>query len=798
MPFSNRNLSAPKPIEDNQGGPLVVNWNTLLSSDTTQGFSDSQTATGGTQSTQALTPILQAQALTIGSISLTTDGVAYTQNFDTLSNTAGSTTNNLTIPGWSMTESGGGARDNEQYAVDTGGSTTGDTYSYGAAGSTERALGEERSGTLIPLFGVAFTNNTGATITSLDISFMGEQWRLGTAGRTDQLLFQYSTDATDLTTGTWTTVSALNFTTPDTATTGAKNGNAAADQTALSSTLTGLNIPDGATIVIRWNDIDATGADDGLAIDDFSLTPHTGAAATMVTVDDVSISEGANGTSVLTFTVTRADNSGAFSLDYTTADGTATTADGDYGATSGSLTFTAGGALTQTISVTINGDTKFEPNETLFVNLTNLSNTSGTATIADGQGKGTITNDDSQPTISIDSVSHNEGDSGTVDHVFTVSLSNASSQTVTVNYATADGSATTAGNDYAAASGTLTFAAGETSKTITVHANGDTTFEGDETFSVNLTAPTNASITTGTGTGTIVNDDAAPANGSLSIDNVSHNEGNGGTTDYTFTVTRSGGSDGAVSADYTFAHVTTDAGDFAVAPVNGTVNFADGETSQTITLTVAGDVVYENDESFTLTLSNATGGAALGTTVGTGTIANDDPLPTLTISDPTVTEGDAGSVLLTKTKTTSSPAPTGGITFDIATADGTATVADGDYAAHSVTGATIAAGDTTYTFTVTVNGDTNAEANETVLVNLSNPTNAAIADAQGVGHINNDDGLATNALIFSENFTGFTAAGFSPNPTAGQLDSDVWRVVGLSDIANPAYGFTGPAGGRSM
>lgn len=74
-------------------------------------------------------------------VSLTTVGSAYTQNFDTLSNTAGSTTNNLTIPGWFMTETGGGGRDNEQYGVDTGASTTGDTYSYGAAGSTDRALG---------------------------------------------------------------------------------------------------------------------------------------------------------------------------------------------------------------------------------------------------------------------------------------------------------------------------------------------------------------------------------------------------------------------------------------------------------------------------------------------------------------------------------------------------------------------------------------------------------------------------------------------------------------------------------
>ena len=85
-----------------------------------------------------------------------------------------------------MTETGGGARDNEQYAVDTGGSTTGDIYSYGAAASTERALGALRSGTLIPLFGACFTNNTGATITSLDVSYTGEEWRLGGHGGADR------------------------------------------------------------------------------------------------------------------------------------------------------------------------------------------------------------------------------------------------------------------------------------------------------------------------------------------------------------------------------------------------------------------------------------------------------------------------------------------------------------------------------------------------------------------------------------------------------------------------------------
>jgi DNA/RNA endonuclease G (NUC1)/fibronectin type 3 domain-containing protein len=221
-----------------------------------------------------LLTIISAHGAFAQCVSLTTLGSPYTQNFDTLSNTAGSTTNNLTIPGWFLTESGGGARDNEQYAVDTGGSTTGDMYSYGAAASTERALGQLRSGTLIPLFGACFTNNTGVAITSLAVAYNGEEWRLGTAARTDQMNFEYSTNSTDLVTGTWTGVAALNFVTPDTATTGAKNGNAAADRTALSSTVSSLNIPNGATFWIRWNDTDATGADDGLAVDDVSLTPQ--------------------------------------------------------------------------------------------------------------------------------------------------------------------------------------------------------------------------------------------------------------------------------------------------------------------------------------------------------------------------------------------------------------------------------------------------------------------------------------------------------------------------------------------
>jgi len=211
-----------------------------------------------------------------GTVSLTNIGTAVTQNFDTL---ATSGTTNTALPnGWYITETGGGARDNEQYAADNGGSTTGDTYSYGATGSTERALGGLRSGTLVPVFGAQFTNNTGSTITSLDISYTGEQWRLGTAARTDRLDFQISTNATDLSTGTYTDVDALDFTTPNTATTGAKDGNAAGNRTALASSITNLSIANGATFFIRWTDIDASSADDGLAVDDFSITAQGGPA----------------------------------------------------------------------------------------------------------------------------------------------------------------------------------------------------------------------------------------------------------------------------------------------------------------------------------------------------------------------------------------------------------------------------------------------------------------------------------------------------------------------------------------
>ncbi|MBL8428774.1 MAG: PEP-CTERM sorting domain-containing protein [Dechloromonas sp.] len=205
-------------------------------------------------------------------VSLTSPGSAYTQDFDSLSNAAGSTNNAIVPAGWNIAESGGGSRDNEQYGVDTGSSTIGDIYSYGAGGSSDRALGSLRSGSLVPIIGAEFLNNTGAAITMLEIAYTGEQWRLGTINRSDRLAFQYSTDATSLTAGTYLDVSALDFVTPNTSTVGAKDGNGAANQVTLSASVTGLSIADNGSFWIRWIDSDASGFDDGLAIDNFSLT----------------------------------------------------------------------------------------------------------------------------------------------------------------------------------------------------------------------------------------------------------------------------------------------------------------------------------------------------------------------------------------------------------------------------------------------------------------------------------------------------------------------------------------------
>jgi hypothetical protein len=223
------------------------------------------------------------------------------------------------------------------------------------------------------------------------------------------------------------------------------------------------------------------------------------------------------------------------------------------------------------------------------------------------------------PTIKINDVSLTEGNSGTKDFNFTVTLSHSSSSTVTVHYNTQNGTASSA-SDYQFKSGTLTFSPGQTSKTVTIKVNGDTTIEANETFFVKLSSPTNATISDSSGTGTIVNDD--PTKPKLSVSGSSNTEGNSGLKAFTFKVTMDKAWSQTVSVHYATSNGTAIAGsDYNSA--SGTVTFAAGETVKTVTVFVKGDLAHEADETFFVKLSSAVN-ATIAVGTGKGTIRNDD------------------------------------------------------------------------------------------------------------------------------------------------------------------------------
>ncbi|XVE12725.1 MAG: hypothetical protein HCA05_27115 (plasmid) [Dolichospermum sp. DET68] len=219
------------------------------------------------------------------------------------------------------------------------------------------------------------------------------------------------------------------------------------------------------------------------------------AALPSLSIKDITVTEGNTGTKNATFTVTlSAASTSVVTVNYATANGTAT-AGSDYTATTGALTFNPGDT-SKILNVAVTGDMTIESNETFLVNLSNATN----ATIADNQGVGTITNDDTLPTLSINDITVVEGQ--TPQAVLTITLSSASSQPVTVQYATAPVTAT-ANADYTSSSGTLTFAANTTTGTITIPILNDSLSEANETFKVNLSSPTNATLQKSSGTVTI-------------------------------------------------------------------------------------------------------------------------------------------------------------------------------------------------------------------------------------------------------------------------------------------------------
>ena len=193
----------------------------------------------------------------------------YTEDFNSLLNTG---SGSVLPAGWMIRESGAAA--DGLYVAGTGSGSTGDTYSFGTASSAERAPGIQQSGSLQSIIGFYFTNNTAQLITRLTLTYTGEQWRLGSTGRNDRLDFQFSLTASSLTNGDWVDMDGLDFIAPVSASpAGALDGNAATNKRLITATITGIFLAPGSTCFLRWTDADASGADDGLAIDDLIIEP---------------------------------------------------------------------------------------------------------------------------------------------------------------------------------------------------------------------------------------------------------------------------------------------------------------------------------------------------------------------------------------------------------------------------------------------------------------------------------------------------------------------------------------------
>jgi len=499
-----------------------------------------------------------------------------------------------------------------------------------------------------------------------------------------------------------------------------------------SATPPGLSsIQDGQTITVD-GDLMQTGSDAlWLTFDSptggagFVIVPES-LSGPSLSICDASVTEGNSGTTNANFTVSlSAPSAQTITVDYSTSSFTASSSS-DFAATSGTLTFNPY-ETNKSLNVLVNGDTVYELDENFFVNLGSATG----ASILDGVGQGTIVNDDSMPSIVIGDVTSVETNSGTTSFNFPVTLSHASQLPVTVNYATTAGTAESP-SDYTAVSGTLTFAPGQTSMYISAIVNGDTDDEDFETFSMDLSSPVNATLSDGTGAGTIQNEDS-----SISIEDITTSESS--IFGSTFEVVLSKPSALSVTVDFNTANGTALSGSDYTA-ISGTVTFDPGEVWKSVTVVMSDDNVYEGNEEFLVNLSNPAN-ATISEDQAAGTIEDDESQPSITIEaspNSSVQEGNSGATIFSFLVTLSN-ASWQTVTIDYATANDSAT-AGSDYEAKSGT-LTFDPLETSKTIEVTIYGDTTIEGYESFIMDLLNPVNASLMIASSIGSISDDDEL---------------------------------------------------------
>jgi hypothetical protein len=450
--------------------------------------------------------------------------------------------------------------------------------------------------------------------------------------------------------------------------------------------------------------------------------------------DTVVAAEGDDGPDAsATFTVTLVgDTAQVVVVDYATGDGTAS-AGADYLAASGTLTWNPG-ELVKTVSITVYGDVLDEEDEDFYVHLSHPVH----AALDNDRGMGVISDDDTA-VLYIGSAVVVEGDAGAVSVAVPVTLTLPSSRPITVSYTTYDLDAA-AGSDYAVMQGVLTLAPGEVSALIAPQVLGDVLDEEDEIFGLHLGKGADTVLGAEKGLVSILDDDDPPV---VSIEDATAPEGDSGITDMAFDVALSAPSGRPVTVTCVAAPGDAAAG-VDYEPISSTLAFEPGETAQTFTVSILGDVQYEGDETLTVTLS-APVHATVGDGLGVGTIIDDDALPQLWVADTKVVEGDAemASALLTVTV---SGAFDQIITVKYLTENGTA-LAGADY----VTGTGSLSwlpGETIRTVAVAVQDDDLDEGEETFSLRLFEPVHALLGRARGIVTIMDDDGSGDGEALF--------------------------------------------------
>jgi len=418
-------------------------------------------------------------------------------------------------------------------------------------------------------------------------------------------------------------------------------------------------------------------------------------------------------------------------VDYNSQDGSAVMGN-DYTATTGTLIFVPG-QISQTITVNITADTDVEVDETFDLILNNPTNaTLGTPNITTIS----IINDD-VPLVQFASNTYtiNE-DAGPV--IVEVTLSTSSVNTVTLDYATVFGTATS--SDFTSSNGTLIFSPGDTSKTISIPITNDAIVEADETFDVVLSNPTNATLgTPDTTTVTINNDDVTLPTVTFSASSYSVNESAG---TILVTVVLNASPSSPVSVDYSTSPQTATGSDYS--NTSGTLNFAVGETSKNFAITINDDNVVETDETFAVNLSNPNN-ATLGTPNSTiVTIVSDDqPTVQFSSSDYIVNE-NGGSISI---QITLDQPPVVPIVVTYTTNDNTAS-AGTDYTASSGM-VTFIPGDTSETVTINILNDSDVDDAEYFTIDLTTASNATISTPSTANvYIIDDDPPLTTPLDY--------------------------------------------------